>query len=124
MARRLVALGIFAVIAASGVTVALAGSSASIRLVSVQPLVIAGAHFKAHERVAVTAIVGTEQATKRATATRQGTFQVSFVQHLRIADPCGTNGRIRVLRSGGRTLTRTVQFSKLARGVACFMLGP
>jgi hypothetical protein len=77
-----------------------------------------------HERLTITATVGTENAARQVTATRGGTFKVSLGQHFPVADPCGTNGRIRVLRKGGRTLTRAVHFSQSSRGVACFMEGP
>jgi hypothetical protein len=123
MAHRLIVLGVCAVVAASGVAVAVAGGGASIRILSAQPLVVGGAHFKSHEHLTIKAAVGTERAAKQVTATAQGTFKVTFGQHFPAADPCGTNGRIRVLREGGRTLTRTVQ-SLSARGVACFKLGP
>jgi hypothetical protein len=122
--RRLIVLGVFAVFAVSGVTAALGGGGATIRVLSAQPLVVGGAHFKSHERLTITAVVGTEKAATQVTATRQGTFKVTVGQHFPVADPCGTNGLIRVLRKGGRTLTRTLHFSQASRGVACFMPGP
>ena len=124
MRRSLTVFGVCVVVAASAVAVALAGSGASIRVLSAQPLVVSGAQFKAHERLTITATVGTEQAATQVTATRQGTFKATLGQHFPVANPCGTNGRIRVLRKGGRTLTRTLHFSQSSRGVACFMAGP
>jgi hypothetical protein len=124
MIRRLIVLGVCAVVAASGVAVALAAGGPSIRVLSAQPLVVEGAHFKARERLSITATVGSETAARQVTATRQGTFIVTLAKHLPIADPCGTNGRIRVLRKSGRTLTRALNFSQTSRGVACFMAGP
>ena len=122
--RSLIVFGICVLVPASAVAVALAGGGASIRVLSEQPLVVGGAHFNAHERVTITATVGTEKAARLVTATRQGTFKVTLGQHFPVADPCGMNGRIRVLRKGGRILTRTVHFSQSSRGVACFMEGP
>ena len=117
-------LGVCALIASSLVAIALAGSGASIRILSAQPLVISGTHFNAHERMTITATLGTEKAAKQVTATRLGTFKVTLGQGFRATDPCGTNGQIRVLRRGGRTLTRNLQLSKPARGIACFKEGP
>jgi hypothetical protein len=124
MRRSLSIFGVCVVVASSAVAVALAGRGASIRVLSAQPLVVSGAQFKAHERLTITATVGSEQAAKQVIATRQGTFKVTLGKHFPVADPCGTNGRIRVLRKGGRTLMRTVHFSQPSRGVACFMPGP
>jgi hypothetical protein len=124
MRRSLSVLGVCALVASSAVAVALAGSGASIRILSAQPLVISGTHFNAHERLTVTATVGTAETAKQVTATRQGTFKVTLGQNFRAADPCGTNGRIRVIRKGRPTLTRTLHLSQPSRGVACFMEGP
>jgi hypothetical protein len=124
MRRSLIVFGVCALIASSSVAVALAGSGASIRILSAQPLVISGTHFTAHERLTIKATVGTEKAARQVTATRQGTFKVTLGQHFPAADPCGINGRIRVLRKSGRTLTHTLHFSQSSRGVACFMEGP
>jgi len=124
MRRSLTVFGVCLIVASTAVAVALAGSGASIRVLSAQPLVVSGAQFKARERLTITATVGTENAARQVTATRQGTFKVTLGKHFPVADPCGTNGRIRVLRKGGRTLTRAVHFSQSSRGVACFMEGP
>jgi hypothetical protein len=123
MRRSLSVFGVGVIVASSAVAVALAESGASIRVLSAQPLVVSGAQFKAYERLTITARVGTEHAAKQVTATRQGTFKVTLGKHFPVADPCGTNGRIRVLRKGGRTLTRALH-SQSSRGVACFMEGP
>lgn len=123
MARRLIVLGVSLAVAASAVTVALGGGGASIRVLSVQPLVVSGAHFNAYERLTVTARAGMETTLKQVKATRHGTFKVTLVA-FRVADPCGTNQLIRVLRKGGRTVSRTVHASKESRGVACFVAGP
>jgi hypothetical protein len=124
MRRSLSVFAVCVVVAAGAVAVALAGGGASIRVLSAQPLVVGGSHFKAHERLTITATVGAENAARQVTATGLGTFRVTLGQHFPVADPCGTNGRIRVLRKGERTLTRTLHFSQSSRGVACFMAGP
>ena len=124
MRRSLIVFGVCVLVVSSAVAVALAGSGASIRVLSAQPLVVSGSHFNAHERLTIKVTVGTEKAARLVTATRQGTFKVTLGQHFPVADPCGTNGRIRVLRKGGLTLTHTLHFSQSSRGVACFMEGP
>jgi hypothetical protein len=124
MRKSLSVFTVCVVVAASAVAVALAGGGASIRVLSVRPLVVGGAHFKAHERLTVSATVGSLKAAKQVTATRQGTFKVTLGQSFPASDPCGINGRVRVLRKGGRTLTHTVHLQLPARGVACFMPGP
>ena len=123
MTRRLIILGVSLALAASAVTVALGGTGASIRVLSMQPLVVSGAHFNAYERLTVTARAGTETTLKQVKATRQGTFKVTLVG-FHVADPCGTSQLIRVLRKRGRTVSRTLHASKESRGVACFVAGP
>ena len=123
MTRRLVILGVSLVVAASAVTVALGGSSASIRVLNVQPLIVSGVHFNPYERLTVAASAGMEKTLKQVKATRQGSFKVTLVG-FHVVDPCGTNQLIRVLRKGRRAVSRTLHVSKESRGVACFVAGP
>lgn len=76
-----------------------ARSAPTLRLVSTQPLVVKGAHFKAHERVRVTARADVTKRTKLIRTTAKGTFSVSFGTSLAV-DPCVES--IRVTASGGR----------------------
>jgi hypothetical protein len=120
MRRSLSVLGVCLVVAASVVTVALAGSGASIRVLSVRPLVVGGAQFKPYERLTVTAaVMGGVKFVKQVTATRQGNFKVTVGNRFAPDDPCGLKGLIRVIRSGGRTLQHT-----LRPKVACRLPGP
>jgi len=72
------ALSLAAVVAVLGVAVpTVAGGSPkpSVRIVTTSPLVVGGTHFRAHERVRVTASPG---GTRRVTARADGSFRAAF----------------------------------------------
>jgi len=74
-----------------------AGSSKrpSLRFAQMVPLRIAGSHFRAHERVRVTATVSATNSTRRLRASRRGSFVVAF------AVGAGHCSEVRVVAVGG-----------------------
>jgi hypothetical protein len=69
----------FIVLIASAVAVpgALATTAPTLRVVKATPFVVAGAHFRAHERVTVTLVTSTTR-VRRVTSDRVGSFQADF----------------------------------------------
>lgn len=74
-----------------------AGSSqrTSLRFARMVPLHIAGSHFRAHERVRVTATVSATSSTRRVRASGKGSFVVVF------AIGAGRCTEVRVIAVGG-----------------------
>ena len=91
----------------SGGTVA--GSKASLEIVSVDPLRVAGAGFRVYERVRVTAWVDGRRTTARARAGRRGAFQ------LRIARSTGGMCRssVTIVAVGNRGSRTTVALANV-----------
>jgi hypothetical protein len=80
---------------------AMAGAPApALRLVAKDPLTVRGAHFKAHERVRVTAYVAAAKYSKRVRATTVGAFKVSFDVPTAF-DPCVESLRITAVGARG-----------------------
>jgi hypothetical protein len=76
-----------------------AGPTPTLRLVSNEPLVVRGTHFRAHERVVVTVRLDAAKRSKRIRSTALGTFRVSFDTPMAF-DPCVES--LRVSAVGGR----------------------
>jgi hypothetical protein len=80
---------------------AMAGAPApALRLASKDPLIVRGAHFKAHERVRVTASVDATRRSKVVRATTAGTFKVTFDVPTAF-DPCVESLRITAVGARG-----------------------
>ena len=75
-----------------------AASTAELRLVSAQPLVVRGLAFRPSERVSLTALtlLGPERVVVR--ASRTGTFRAPFRL---VAQPCGQAFAVRALGANG-----------------------
>jgi hypothetical protein len=75
-----------AVVFAAGLALSLAGLGAglgrsyhaSLRLTMIAPLEVAGSHFRSHERIRVTAVVGSARRTSRVQASGMGSFVSRF----------------------------------------------
>ncbi len=68
-------------------------------LVKIDPIVVAGAHFRPHGVVAVTIYLD-PKITRKATATRTGTFRLAFA---RVAlGPCGGNAQVQAVGARGQ----------------------
>jgi hypothetical protein len=77
-----------------------AGPIAALRLVTTQPLVVRGVHFKGHERVRVTEHMGTDKSSKLVRASAAGTFKVTFAAPMAI-DPCLESVRVSAVGARG-----------------------
>ena len=92
-----------AVFAAAAATAAAAAPAPSLRIASMSPTFrVAGAHFRAAERVRVTFVDGNDTLARRTTASALGTFTVSFGTVT--VDRC-TGFVVRAVGSGGSTAT-------------------
>jgi hypothetical protein len=77
----LIVLGTLGITAAGGNAAPIRSDLlARLRLVSPQPVVLAGSGFRGHERVRLSVTAGTETATSYRTATLAGTFRATFVR--------------------------------------------
>lgn len=98
-------IAVLILVAAAASFAAVAGAATPVlRVTTVDPLRVAGSHFKARERVTVTAVFGANRAHKQVTATRTGTFTVTFDSTSGL-DPCSADGFVRVIRKGGAVLS-------------------
>jgi hypothetical protein len=91
-------------IAVSALVVALpavaAESRPALRLVSSQPLVVQGVHFRAHERIRVTAYVEVVKHARVVRATAAGRFKASFDLATPL-DPCLESLRVTAVGARG-----------------------
>lgn len=71
----------------------------TVRLLSLSPLKVTGSHFRALERVKVTAPLSTKQVTRTARASANGTFTVTFSDSLTL-DRC-SGAVVRVVPTNG-----------------------
>ncbi|MGH3109806.1 MAG: hypothetical protein ACRDQT_02665 [Gaiellaceae bacterium] len=97
------------IVAASPSARTVASARASLEIASVDPLRIAGAGFRSHERVRVTAWVDRRRTTARARAGRRGAFQ------LRIARSTGGMCRssVTIVAVGNRGSRTTVALANV-----------
>jgi multidrug efflux pump subunit AcrA (membrane-fusion protein) len=108
MSRTAIAL---AAVVAAGLAFVLSGVGAgasssqrpSLRLAQMVPLRIAGSHFRAHERVRVTATVSAMSRTRRVRASGKGSFVVVF------AIGAGRCSEVRVIAVGGGGIRATLK---------------
>ena len=98
MKTSLIALACSAVAFVSSATAS--PSVPALRLVSTQPLVVRGVHFKSHERVRVTQHLDAGKRSKVVTATATGTFKVTFAVPMAI-DPCLESVRVSAVGARG-----------------------
>jgi hypothetical protein len=96
--------GSFIAVAGSALALAVpavaAGPPPALRLLSNQPLTVRGAHFKAHERVRVTAYADAAKRSKLVRSTTIGTFKVSFDVPMAF-DPCVESLRVTAVGARG-----------------------